>query len=152
MAKRKMRNNDQFDISNRRCIFLWFIIKASMQHVIIFYTRFQVCLINVSILLLMTPKIHLVTILSMSLASLHEARWSNQQVICHQKQLVKWGRELKIILLKLSTFGKKKKKEQCTLSNSWLRRLVSMTPFLRLINHFGLSGTKGIWEHGIFQC
>lgn len=68
-----MRNNDQFDIFNRRRVFLWFNIKASMPHVTIFYTRFQVCLINVSILLLMSPKIHLVTILRLSLASLHGA-------------------------------------------------------------------------------
>lgn len=73
MAETNLGNSDQFDILNRRPVFLWFNIKVSMQHVIIFYTRFQVCLITVSTLLLMSPTIHLVTILRMSLASLHEA-------------------------------------------------------------------------------
>lgn len=144
-----MRNNDQFDILNIRCIFLWFNIKASKQHVTIFYTRFQVRLINVSILLLMSPKTHLVTILRMSLASLHGAWWSNQQVICHQKQLVKWGQELEITLLKTFNIWQK---VQCTLSNSWLRRWVTMNPFLRLSHHFGLPRTKGVWGCGIFSA
>lgn len=41
-----MSNNDQFDILNIRCVFLWFNIKASMQHVTLVYTIFQVCCIK----------------------------------------------------------------------------------------------------------
>lgn len=69
MAETNIGNSDQFDILNRRPVFLWFNIKVSMQSVIIFYTSFQVCLITVSTLLLMSLTIHLVTVLRMSLAS-----------------------------------------------------------------------------------
>lgn len=123
-----------------------------MQHVIIFYTRFQVCLIIVSTLLLMSPKIHLVPILFWGCLQPLFMKLGNpiNKWYFFPKVTYKRGERIRNCTLNISISGKKMNNVHSQtpgsegesiwiFSQSWPTILVCL-------------GLRGFWGHGIFSA